>query len=188
MVAQYNPNSPSERTREELKASIAEFGFVEPIILNLRTKTIVGGHTRLRIAEELKLEEVPVLEVDLDPTDERLANLGLNNIRDPWDAEKLEALFKELDISDEVKMKVTGFDAAEVQEIVALIHGAEKEDPDYPQLVLKVGREDKKIIQQALRAAKAQGKFTEYQDNQNSNGNALARICEAFIKNQEEVK
>jgi ParB-like chromosome segregation protein Spo0J len=188
MVASYNPNKPSERTKEELKASIAEFGFLEPIILNLRTKTIIGGHTRLAIAEELKLKEVPVLEVDLDPTDERMANLGLNNIRDPWDAEKLEALFKELDISDEQKMKVTGFDASEVQEIVSLIHGADKEDPDFPQVVLKVARQDKKIIQEALRAAKARGKFTEYADNQNGNGNALARICEDFIKNLEVVE
>jgi len=188
MIASYNPNRPSERTKEELKASIAEFGFLEPIILNIRTKTIIGGHTRLGIAEELKLEEVPVLEVDLDPTDERMANLGLNNIHDPWDAEKLEALFKELDISDEQKMKVTGFDAAEVQELVSFIHGADKEDPDFPQVVLKVARQDKKIIQEALRAAKALGHFTEYPDNQNGNGNALARICEDFIKNLEVVE
>lgn len=188
MVASYNPNKPSERTREELKASIKEFGFLEPIILNIRTKTIIGGHTRLAIADELGLKEVPVLEVDLDPTDERLANLGLNNIHDPWDAEKLEVLFKELDISDEQKMKVTGFDAAEVQELISFIHGAEKDDPDFPQVVLKVARQDKKIIQEALRAAKALGHFTEYPDNQNGNGNALARICQDFINNQEVVE
>ena len=50
--ADYNPRKklkPGDKEFEKLKKSIEEFGYVEPIILNKRTDTVVGGHQRLEV-------------------------------------------------------------------------------------------------------------------------------------------
>ena len=54
--ADYNPRKklkPGDKEFEKLKKSIEEFGYVEPIILNERTNTVVGGHQRLEVMKHL---------------------------------------------------------------------------------------------------------------------------------------
>ena len=54
--ANYNPRKklkPGDKEFEKLKKSIEEFGYVEPIILNKRTSTVVGGHQRLEVMKHL---------------------------------------------------------------------------------------------------------------------------------------
>ena len=49
--ASYNPRKdlkPGDKEYEKLKRSITEFGYVEPVIWNERTGTVVGGHQRLK--------------------------------------------------------------------------------------------------------------------------------------------
>lgn len=59
--------------------------------------------------------------------------------------------------------------------------------PDLPvgekglqQMTFTLTAEQVGTVKEALRAAKGQGAFIDT-GNENSNGNALARICEAFI-------
>ena len=40
---------PGDKDYEKLKRSIAEFGFVEPVVWNERTGFVVGGHQRLKV-------------------------------------------------------------------------------------------------------------------------------------------
>lgn len=42
--AEYNPNVMSDAEIKRLASSLKQYGFVDPIIANLRTRTIVGGH------------------------------------------------------------------------------------------------------------------------------------------------
>src|SRR6185437_13190384 len=61
--APYNPRkvlSPKSPAYKKLKASLAEFGLVEPLVWNETTGRVVGGHARLRILRELGAAEVPV--------------------------------------------------------------------------------------------------------------------------------
>ena len=44
--AKYNPRKISEQQYKSLGKSIEEFGLVDPIIINLKTNTIIGGHQR----------------------------------------------------------------------------------------------------------------------------------------------
>ena len=44
-------------------ASIKEFGFKVPIIID-KSNEIIAGHTRLKAAQKLKMEEVPCIIAD----------------------------------------------------------------------------------------------------------------------------
>src|SRR6476646_10479925 len=88
------PDSPSYR---KLRASLQEFGLVEPLVWNELTGRIVGGHARLRILKELGYAEVPVSVVRLDEAREKALNVVLNNheAQGRYDAGKLADLLTE---------------------------------------------------------------------------------------------
>jgi hypothetical protein len=57
--------------RRALAATIAEVGYVAPVIVNERTRTIVDGHLRVDLAREQKIEAIPVIYIDVDEAEER---------------------------------------------------------------------------------------------------------------------
>ena len=121
--AEYNPRKklkPGDKEFEKLKNSIEEFGYVEPIILNKRTNTVVGGHQRLEVMKYLGHTEVDCVIVDLDEQKEKALNIALNKISGEWDNELLTDLLKELD--QEGIVSITGF---ETEELDALFAGTE---------------------------------------------------------------
>lgn len=80
--------------------SIKEFGFKVPIVVD-KNNVIVAGHTRLKAAQKLGLEEVPVIVAD-DLTEEqikafRLADNKVSELAD-WDFSKLEEELNGLDM------------------------------------------------------------------------------------------
>lgn len=89
-------NSPAYR---KLKASVAHFGLVEPLVWNERTGHVVGGHLRLRVLQELGYEEVPVSVVRCDETREKALNIVLNNphAQGRYRSAQLAQLVEELD-------------------------------------------------------------------------------------------
>lgn len=114
--AEYNPRkklSPSDEAYKMLKASIENFGYVDPIIVNIRTMTVIGGHQRLEVLKDLKYEEAECVILDLDETTEKKLNISLNKNSGYWDNDKLEQLFDDLKLSSE-EMFATGFTEAEV--------------------------------------------------------------------------
>jgi DNA modification methylase len=77
--AKYNPRFISDEAMIGLKASITEFGIVDPFIVNKRNNTIIGGHMRCRAAIEMGIKEVPIVFVDLSLEKEKALNITLNN-------------------------------------------------------------------------------------------------------------
>ena len=99
-AAEYNPRKdlrPGDAEYEKLKRSIQEFGYVEPVIWNKRTGTVVGGHQRLKVMKDLGYEEVDCVVVDLDEKKEKALNIALNKISGEWDNDLLANLLKDLD-------------------------------------------------------------------------------------------
>lgn len=95
---------------EAVANSIREFGFRVPIIID-RENVIIAGHTRLKAAEQLGLEKVPVVRAD-DLTEEqvrafRLADNKVGEIAG-WDFEMLADELTELEGFD---MSGFGFEA-----------------------------------------------------------------------------
>lgn len=73
----YNPRDNDEAV-PQVAASIREFGFKVPIIID-RNGIIVAGHTRYKAARKLKMQQVPCIIAD-DLTDEQiLASLNRKN-------------------------------------------------------------------------------------------------------------
>lgn len=79
--APYNPRAITEEAFEGLKASLQKFGMPEPLVVNGRGRVLVGGHQRLRAAQSLGWETVPVVLVDLSESEEKALNVTLNNPR-----------------------------------------------------------------------------------------------------------
>src|ERR1700676_3939558 len=58
-----NPRTHSEAQVAQIAASIAEFGFNNPILVDTKAG-IIAGHGRLLAARKLQLKEVPVIILD----------------------------------------------------------------------------------------------------------------------------
>ncbi len=113
--APYNPRKalkPTDPAYRKLRASLEEFGLVEPLIWNELTGRVVGGHARLGILKELGVAEVPVSVVRLDEAREKALNVVLNNheAQGRYDTAKLADLLTELE--DLPELPLTGFDAS----------------------------------------------------------------------------
>jgi len=77
--ADYNPRTISDTALAGLKASIARWGIVQPVIVNKQTGNIVGGHQRVKALQALGATETQVLVVDLPEAEEKALNVTLNN-------------------------------------------------------------------------------------------------------------
>ncbi len=131
--AKYNPRKdlkPGDPAYEKLKRSMTEFGYVEPIIWNQQTGNIVGGHQRFKILVEQGHSEVECVMVDLPPEREKALNVALNKVTGDWEFEALSDLLKELDEQD-FDVTLTGFDAAEIDDLFSQVHDKDATDDDY---------------------------------------------------------
>jgi len=129
----YNPRKdlkPGDPEYEKLKRSIEEFGCVELIVWNKRTGNVVSGHQRLKILLEYGQSEIDCVVVDLDEQREKALNIALNKIQGEWDTDKLAALMAELD-SSAFDVSLTGFDAAEVDELMNRWYSREAVQDDF---------------------------------------------------------
>lgn len=115
----YNPRKnlkPGDPEYDKLKRSIEEFGYVEPIIWNKKTKRVVGGHQRLKVLQEMGMKEVDCVLVELDEEKEKALNVALNKISGDWDKDKLVLIIEDLQGVD-FDVSLTGFDTAELDEL-----------------------------------------------------------------------
>ncbi len=129
-LADYNPRQISDNNIDKLRNSIHSFGFVDPIIVNLKNNRIIGGHQRYKVLMEdydnnkelniYKLGDIGWVFPDEDITikseeDEKALNISLNqnNLMGEWDNEKLKDIFKDLNDVD-FDLELTGFDDFEI--------------------------------------------------------------------------
>ena len=93
--AVYNPRTIDPASMEQLKESINRFGLVDPIILNSapkRKNIVIGGHQRIKAAEELGITEIPAVYISIpNEAKEKELNLRLNRNTGQWDFEKLKS-------------------------------------------------------------------------------------------------
>ena len=131
--ADYNPRKdlkPGDSEYEKLKRSIAEFGYVEPVIWNKTTGHVVGGHQRLKVLIDTGVTEVECVVVEMSEEKEKALNVALNKISGEWDKEKLSLLISDLQLAD-FDVSLTGFDAPEID---ALFKNAQRngvQDDDF---------------------------------------------------------
>ncbi|MDM7916144.1 MAG: site-specific DNA-methyltransferase [Candidatus Eisenbacteria bacterium] len=130
---QRNPRMHSEDQVDEIAASIVEFGFLNPILVDTEAG-IIAGHGRLLAARRLGLEQVPVLVLDhLTPIQRRAYVIADNRLaeRASWDKTLLTEELRAL-LDDDFELPVLGFSNEELEAFLgAEIHGEIGEvDPD----------------------------------------------------------
>lgn len=135
LPAPYNPRKdlqPADKEYQQLKKSIQEYGYVEPIIYNKQTGMVVGGHQRLKVLKDLGFADIECVEVDLDETQEKALNIALNKISGSWDTEKLKDLLLDLQSLD-YDLDLTGFSIDELNDldIVGIEPEKEVEEDDF---------------------------------------------------------
>lgn len=92
---------------EAVVNSIKEFGFKVPIVVD-KNNVIVAGHTRIKAAKKLGMEQVPcVIADDLTPSQVKAFRLADNKVAElaTWNLEMLE---QELDELAELDIDMTG--------------------------------------------------------------------------------
>jgi len=115
-----NARTHSDAQVAQIAASIAEFGFTNPILAG-SDGVIVAGHGRLAAAQKLCLEVVPVVVLDhLSPTQRRALVIADNRIAEnaDWDDAMLRVELAAL-ADDAFDVALTGFDADALAELMA---------------------------------------------------------------------
>jgi len=115
-----NARTHSDDQVVQIAASIAEFGFTNPILAG-SDGIIVAGHGRLAAAQKLGLEVVPVVVLDhLSPTQRRALVIADNRIAENagWDEVMLRIEMADLQDAD-FDLSLTGFDADALAELMA---------------------------------------------------------------------
>ena len=95
-----NPRHHRERNLQDIQRSIKKFGFTNPILVRKEDNMIIAGHGRLASAQELGVEEVPVIYLDFSENDAKLYNITDNRTGETseWDLVALTELVKTLEV------------------------------------------------------------------------------------------
>ena len=115
-----NSRTHSDSQVAQIAASIAEFGFTNPILAG-SDGVIVAGHGRLAAAQKLGLAMVPVVVLDhLTPTQRRALVIADNRIAENagWDEAMLQVELAALQ-DDQFDLALTGFDADALADLLA---------------------------------------------------------------------
>lgn len=132
-----NARTHSDDQITQIAASIAEFGFTNPILIG-DDDVIVAGHGRLMAAQRLGLGEVPAIVLGhLDEAQRRALVIADNKIAENagWDEELLAAELRALQI-DGFELEILGFSDDELSELIGGLEGDEDSlpplgDPDH---------------------------------------------------------
>ena len=113
-----NARTHSDKQVAEIAASIREFGWTNPILVD-GENGITAGHGRVLAARKLGLESVPVIELShLTPIQRQAYILADNklSLNAGWDAELLELELADLQ-GEEFDFRLTGFSDEEIKNL-----------------------------------------------------------------------
>ena len=121
-----NPRTHSDAQVAQIAASIAEFGFNNPILVDTKAG-IIAGHGRLLAARKLRLAEVPVIVLDHLTEAQKRAYIIADNqlaLNAGWDDELLRGELAALQEED-FDLSLIGFEDEELARLLAAQDAAE---------------------------------------------------------------
>jgi ParB family chromosome partitioning protein len=179
-----NSRTHSEAQVAQIAGSIREFGFTNPVLIDAENG-IIAGHGRIMAAQKLGLADVPCIRLDHLTETQRKAYVIADNklaLNSGWDEDMLGlelADLRELDFD----LGVIGFTDEELGQFDVEETGmpelADGDKQPFQQMTFTVHDEQAEDVQAAIAKAKGMG-HGESAVNENSNGNALAFICQSF--------
>ena len=184
-LTEYDKNSRvhSAEQVQDVADSINEFGFTNPLLIDA-DGVLIAGHGRLSAARLLGMASVPCIELGHLSNEQRMAYVIADNKlaeKSDWNEDVLACELAALSGAG-YNLNILGFDESELAAIIV----AEVDYPDladgdkepFQQMTFTLHDDQVEAVLEAISAAKQVGDFDS--DNENSNGNSLARICEAY--------
>ncbi|MBN2582553.1 MAG: ParB N-terminal domain-containing protein [Planctomycetes bacterium] len=179
-----NPRQ-NDQAIEAVAASLREFGFRQPIVVD-EAGVIIVGHTRWKAAKQLGLTKVPVhVARDLSPEKARAYRIADNQTNElaEWDLELLPIELEGLE-ADGIDLSHLGFDPDELARLLSPVE--EVEAPVLPTgdkapietMSFSLSSDQAETVREALQRAKDAKPLP---DSGNINGTALTRIAEAYL-------
>ena len=133
-----NPRRHSPEQVKQIAASIEEFGFTNPILIDKKSR-IIAGHGRLEAAKLLALDKVPTITLDNLTDTQRKAYVIADNklaLNADWDMGLLVEEMQSL-IDMDFDMELTGFSQEELDELLEvpeILTGDEDAIPEAPSI------------------------------------------------------
>lgn len=194
LVSDLIPYARNSRTHSDVQvnkiaSSIKEFGFLNPVLID-SDNGIIAGHGRVMAAQKLGLKEVPVLQIGhLSDTQKRAYIIADNRLAldAGWDEEMLRVEFAEL-ADNGFNLELTGFELEKISEVdfdeseeVGMPELASGDKEPFQQKTFTLHDEQATIVENAITLART-NPIADTGLNENSNGNALALICQQWLE------
>lgn len=178
-----NSRTHSEAQVAQIAASIREFGFTNPVLIDGQG-SIIAGHGRVLAARKLKLEQVPCIMLDHLTDTQRRAYVIADNalaLNSSWNSELLQLELDDLKL-DGFDLDLLGLDAPpDVDALDDMPSLPDGEKEPFQQKTFTLHDEQAAIVDDAITLART-SPLADTGLNENSNGNALALICAAWLK------
>ncbi|MDA8227036.1 MAG: site-specific DNA-methyltransferase [Desulfitobacterium hafniense] len=126
-----NARTHSKEQILQLRASLREFGFVNPVIVD-KDYNVIAGHGRIMAAKEEGITEVPCVFAEHLTEAQKRAYIIADNrlaLNAGWDAEMLSVEIADLQGSD-FDIKLLGFDDAELNKLLGGMEDVKEDDFD----------------------------------------------------------
>jgi hypothetical protein len=179
-----NTRTHSPEQVAQIAGSIREFGFTNPVLIDA-DNGIIAGHGRVMAASKLGLAKVPCIRLaHLTDTQKRAYIIADNKLalNAGWDEEMLGLELADLREAD-FDLGLLGFSEDEIGtfdiEEAGMPELSSEDKQPFQQMTFTVHDEQAEDVQAAIAKAKSIG-HGESAVNENSNGNALAFICQSF--------
>lgn len=127
-----NARTHSKEQINKLRASIREFGFINPVIID-RDYNVIAGHGRIMASKEEGIDKAPCVFVDYLTDAQKKAYILADNrmaLDADWDEELLKVEIESLQGAD-FDLNLTGFDEAELMDIFGDDNQSRAKDDDF---------------------------------------------------------
>ena len=127
-----NARTHSKEQINKLRASIREFGFINPVIID-RDYNVIAGHGRIMASKDEGIDKVPCVFVDYLTDAQNKAYILADNrmaLDADWDEELLRVEIESLQGAD-FDLNLTGFDEAELMDIFGDDNQSRAKDDDF---------------------------------------------------------
>ena len=174
-----------EAQQAALAGVLSEVGWAGACLYNETTGLLIDGHLRQKVALANGADKIPVLVGNWTPEQEAKILATLDPLAGMAEADPvaLDALLREVNTGCEELQQML----ADLAEGAGMYDVDEGDAPDLPdgdrqpfqQMTFTLHDSQAETVKAAIDKAKAAGDFDD-SPNENSNGNALARIAEAY--------
>jgi len=182
-----NSRTHSDAQIAQIAASIKEFGWTNPILVD-GENGIIAGHGRLLAARKLGHEKVPVIELkDMSEAQKKAYIIADNSLalNSGWNFDFLKMEVESLQSLD-FNTDLLGFDENFMDQIMNEIQIVDMPDLNsgdkepIQQMTFILHDSQVSAVEEAIVYAKANMDIKN-ELNSNTNGNAIALICEMFL-------